>query len=52
MYLEKIDAPQDLRGLTTEQLHALADEIREALLRYEADLEDLELEETMTEELE
>lgn len=33
MYLEKIDAPQDLRGLTTEQLHALADEIREALLR-------------------
>lgn len=33
MYLEKIDAPQDLRGLTTEQLRALADEIREALLR-------------------
>lgn len=33
MYLEKIDAPQDLRGLTTEQLHALADEIRETLLR-------------------
>lgn len=32
MYLEKINAPEDVRQLNTEELRALAEEMREALL--------------------
>ena len=32
MYLEKINAPEDVRQLNTEELRALAEEMRQALL--------------------
>ena len=32
MYLEKINAPEDVKQLNTEELRALAEEMRQALL--------------------
>lgn len=32
MYIEKVNAPEDIRGFSTEQLEILADEIREGLM--------------------
>lgn len=32
MYLEKINSPKDMKGLTVDQLSVLADEVREAVL--------------------
>ena len=33
MYVEKINQPTDVKNLNSEQLHILADEMRQALLQ-------------------
>ena len=33
MYIEKINQPTDVKNLNSEQLHILADEMRQALLQ-------------------
>ena len=33
MYIEKINQPTDVKNLNSEQLHVLADEMRQALLQ-------------------
>lgn len=38
MYLEKIQSPQDVKQLTVEQLHALAQEIRDGILNRNSNI--------------
>ena len=38
MYLEKINSPKDVKALNMEQLHTLADEIRQGVLNRDSNV--------------